>query len=151
SCVSRLTDCRRGERSASSRNVRAWREYMFWSAYRSRLIALAAVGILAACTDVTEPTGVSKRIGILQLESYSGYVVVSESTPQGNDEVRWDVEPANENVVWPPLVIDVPDVVDAGKPFTITVYTIGPSGCWRADGYELAIGGRKIEIKPYDV
>src|SRR5690606_15115935 len=39
----------------------------------------------------------------------------------------------------------------AGKPFTITVYTIGPSGCWRADGYELAIGGRKIEIKPYDV
>lgn len=124
---------------------------MFWSAYRSPSMLVAAAVLLTACSDVTEPAGASRRLGILQLEAYTGAVVQpGSSTRKDADTVRWDVAPIMGQVVWPPVVIDAPAVVDAGEPFTITVYTIGPNGCWRADGHELAVGGHRIEIRPYD-
>ncbi|HEY0036122.1 MAG TPA: hypothetical protein VGB66_05505 [Longimicrobium sp.] len=47
-------------------------------------------------------------------------------------------------------VITAPDTVTAGQPFQVTITTVGPSGCWRADGAEKAVQGNLATITPFD-
>lgn len=47
-------------------------------------------------------------------------------------------------------VITAPDTVTAGEPFQVTITTIGPNGCWRADGAEKAVQGNLATITPFD-
>jgi hypothetical protein len=109
--------------------------------------AFIMVVLAAACAESsTEAEFAGPRPGILQLESYVGAVTQLDQGVDG--AVRWTPDP--ENVVAPPRVIIVPDTVQAGSAFDVTVYTIGESGCWTAAGQEVSVTGRVVEIRPYD-
>lgn len=47
-------------------------------------------------------------------------------------------------------VITSPDTVTAGQPFQVTVTTVGPNGCWRAAGAEMAVQSSLASITPFD-
>ena len=47
-----------------------------------------------------------------------------------------------------PLV--VPDTVQAGAPFEITISTFGSSGCIRPDDSEVRQSGALVDVTPYD-
>jgi hypothetical protein len=51
---------------------------------------------------------------------------------------------------FPPEVIEAPRTAIVGKPFEISAYTVGPNGCWSADGLEVVESGRVIELTPWD-
>jgi hypothetical protein len=116
---------------------------------RARLRTAFILGVFAtACAESnTAPSDVGPRPGVLQLEHYNGVVTNVEGT--ADLAVRWTLDPVN--VVAPPRVIVVPDTVDAGAAFDVTVFTIGESGCWSAAGQEVTVSGRLVEMRPYDV
>lgn len=49
-----------------------------------------------------------------------------------------------------PVVVDVPDTVEVGAPFEVSVRTYG-GGCIRKDGTEVEEDGLRIQIRPYDI
>lgn len=49
-----------------------------------------------------------------------------------------------------PLVVTVPDTVQAGTPFEVSVRTYG-GGCIRPNGTNVHVAGRLVKIVPYDV
>lgn len=87
---------------------------------------------------------------MLQLESSVALAVVGPTQPRDNDRLRWDQPPDSEDMFIPPRVLEVPVIVAVGKPFQLTVYTIGRNGCWRSDGLEVRRKERVVEVVPYD-
>jgi len=116
---------------------------------RARLRIAFILGVFAtACAESnTGPSDVGPQTGVLQLERYVGTITNVEGSTDG--ALRWTVDPVD--VVAPPRVIVVPDTVDLGAPFDVTVFTIGESGCWSAAGQEVSVSGRVVELRPYDV
>ena len=110
-----------------------------------RIAAAAAFGLLVACSDSTGPDGSRKTLGILQME----LAVAPTSNPDPVGPIRWSIAPG-AGVAYAPDVIEAPDTVDVNQPFDVTVRTIGPDGCWMADGIETAKAGRVIELTPWD-
>lgn len=49
-----------------------------------------------------------------------------------------------------PVVVEVPDTVDAGEPFEVSVRTYG-GGCLTKGDTEVEIRGRRVDVVPYDV
>lgn len=49
------------------------------------------------------------------------------------------------------LDITVPDTVQAGEAFTVTVRTLAPNGCWRKDRTEVRVSGLIAQVTPYDI
>lgn len=49
------------------------------------------------------------------------------------------------------VLIAMPDTVDAGQAFTVTVRTLGPDGCWERDRTEVDVSGLRVTIVPYDI
>jgi len=92
-----------------------------------------------------------RDLGILQFEP-AGYTALASAQRVSRDQsLNWDNGlPDGDSVVTPPVVIEAPEFVRAGKSFVVTVYTIGPDGCWSADGHEVRVSAGEIEILPYD-
>jgi hypothetical protein len=49
------------------------------------------------------------------------------------------------------LQIVAPDSVQSGQPFTLTVQTYAPDGCWRQDRTDVTVRGLAATVTPYDV
>lgn len=47
--------------------------------------------------------------------------------------------------------VEVPDTVQAGEEFTVTVRTSGSNTCWRRDRTEVSVRGLTATVIPYDV
>jgi hypothetical protein len=127
--------------STSVRWIRSW----------SGLGAAAAV-LACGAGDLTSATARRAReLGVLQVESSS--LASSGSGSSADGTVEWIPTIGSEStpLLLPPQVIEAPDTVRAQKPFTVTVYTIGMDGCWRADGGDLDVRGDTIVYDPYDV
>ncbi|MEX1258324.1 MAG: hypothetical protein WEG36_11965 [Gemmatimonadota bacterium] len=110
------------------------------------------VALLAACSDSTGPDGTGRTLGILQLEAT---VAATSGTPAGEaeaggeDPIRWSIPPRDFSR-FPPEVIAAPRTAIVGERFEVTAYTVGPNGCWSADGMDVSESGRVIEITPWD-
>lgn len=116
---------------------------------RRTFLTVALLSTLPACDDVaTDPPAVDRRVlGALQLERPEGQA----SEAAGPDTpVQWSVPPGERGTVVPPNVLVAPDTVRAGVPFTVTVHTIGVSGCWRADGQDVSVADGVATITPWD-
>lgn len=48
------------------------------------------------------------------------------------------------------LQITLPDTVQAGQSFTVTVRTLGSDGCWERDRTDVDVSGLTATIVPYD-
>jgi hypothetical protein len=111
-------------------------------------MAVASLGLagVAACAD--EPTGLMEvRVpGALVVSGWIGNVPLNAGL--GGD-VIWATPPQTFDIV-PAEVIVAPDTVEAGRAFTVTTYSVGPSGCWRSDGQTVASYARVVVLKPYD-
>ena len=105
------------------------------------------IALLAGCSETTGPDGSERALGILQIESSAGPSLVA-SAPS-SDAITWS-RPPDEGMTYPPSVIEAPDTVEVGQSFQVTVYTIGPNGCWSPDGVDLVESGRVIELTPWD-
>jgi hypothetical protein len=67
----------------------------------------------------------------------------------GESPVRWSLPPGDFST--PPEVLDAPGVAVVGVPFDVVVYTVGPNGCWSADGIDVEVVGRVVELTPWDL
>jgi len=112
-----------------------------------RFTAMATLGLLVACSDSTGLDVQDRVLGILQIEATGMAGIVTSGDPDRN--IRWNLPPG-ERITYPPTVIEAPDTVTVGQPFQVTVYSIGPSGCWTADGLEVATSGRLVGLTPWD-
>jgi hypothetical protein len=115
---------------------------------RARVIAAAVSSmiVLAACNSNTaEPVSGQRQPGVLQLAGWPS--PPAQFTTGGG--VSWSREPAPGDVT-APVVIQAPDTVSVGTAFQVVVFTVGISGCWRADGQEVSISNRVVALKPYD-
>src|SRR5688572_17135251 len=111
-----------------------------------RWLALSASVSLAACTgDVTSVDG-GVHAGALQIRGWTGFVPAPGFAAV---TVSWDQAPRATDVV-PPRVIDAPDTVDANVAFDVVTHTVGPSGCWRAAGQQVAVTERVVQLRPLD-
>jgi len=120
------------------------------SRHHVRLAAPAAALLLTACSGGLGPDGSLRTIGILQIDDDAAAAALS-AEPGGIDgSVRWDVPP-DDGIAFPPDVLDAPDTVAVGQTFGVTVRTIGPNGCWSADGLDVATTGRVVELTPWDL
>lgn len=48
------------------------------------------------------------------------------------------------------LSIYTPDSVAVGQVFTVTIRTLGASGCWREDGTDVGVSDLAATVTPYD-
>jgi hypothetical protein len=64
--------------------------------------------------------------------------------------ISWDVPPG-DGTLFPPEVLRAPAEVIAGYPFPVTVFTVGPNGCWSPDGIDIKIGTSEVELLPWDL
>jgi hypothetical protein len=115
---------------------------------------LGAAAAVLACGvgDLTSTNArQSRELGVLQVESSSLASTGSESSADGTVEWIPNIAGQNTPLLIPPQAIEAPDTVQVLKPFTVTVYTIGMDGCWRADGGDLDVRGDTIVYDPYDV
>lgn len=112
-------------------------------------VSLVVAGMLSACAEATEPSPSERRLGILQLDVYSGPLAVEGGSADDRD-IRWDHEPT-DGIRVPAEVLVVPETVVAGKAFDVTVHTIGANGCWRSDGQEVRVTAGVVELMPYDL
>ncbi len=111
---------------------------------------IAGAMILAtvvACSDGVGPDGSRRALGILQLIGDPGPSPASGTASSGL--IVWS-QPPGEGVTYPPSVIEAPDTVEVGQTFQVTVNTVGPNGCWSADGLDLVQSGRVIELTAWD-
>jgi hypothetical protein len=49
------------------------------------------------------------------------------------------------------VLVEMPETVTAGEPFTVTIRTFGADGCWSGDGADVNVRGLTGTITPYDV
>jgi hypothetical protein len=115
-----------------------------------RLAASAATFLVAACSGGLGPDGSLRTIGILQFEDTAAAASLSAEPGGVDGSVRWDVPP-DDGVAFPPNVLDAPDTVAVGQTFGVIVRTIGPNGCWSADGIDVVTTGRVVELTPWDL
>jgi hypothetical protein len=115
---------------------------------RSALVAAAF--LLTACSGGLGPDGSLRNIGILQIEDTAAATALSAEPGGVDGSVRWDVPP-DDGVAFPPDVLEAPDTVAVSQTFGVTVRTIGPNGCWSADGLDVATSGRVVELTPWDL
>jgi hypothetical protein len=87
--------------------------------------------------------------GVLQLESDRTLAREGGGDPDGS--VRWTVPPGERGTITAPRPIEAPNEVEAGKPFTATIHTIGQNGCWSAEGQNLTVEGNLAAVVPWDV
>lgn len=110
-----------------------------------RITAALALGLLAACSDSLGLDESRRLPGILQIVLTTAPTGLGERDPA----IRWS-DPPSGSVLTPPAVIEAPDTVNAGQAFEITVYTIGPTGCWAADGADVHTGSTIVHVTPWD-
>lgn len=106
-----------------------------------------SAALLAACSgDVAGPRA-QRQPGILLISGWSGPVPFNAGN--GGNGLEWNQapEPADYSA---PQVLVAPDTVAAGEAFAVTTHTVGPSGCWRAEGQTVASYARRVVLKPYD-
>jgi hypothetical protein len=114
------------------------------------LAPLAALVLVTACSGGLGPDGSLRTIGIFQIDDTAAAAALS-AEPGGIDgSVRWDVPPG-DGIAFPPDVLEAPDTVAVGQTFGVTVRTIGPNGCWSADGLDVVTTGRVVELTPWDL
>lgn len=99
-----------------------------------RSLAFLALVLTTACADPTGSAG-HREIGIV--EWISG---AQASSSLLSEAVSSEMA----------AVITAPEEVQAGVPFEVTITTIGPAICWRADGAETQVEGDLAEVVPYD-
>jgi len=106
------------------------------------------VMLIGGCRESVGPDAGVRMRGLLQY-SLTG---VSPAPAPGDpgDPIRWSVPPAS-GVIYFEDAIEAPDTVSVGVPFEVAVHTVGPNGCWRADGTDVVPSNRIIEITPWDV
>ena len=114
-----------------------------------RLAAPTAALLLAACSSGLGPDGSLRTVGILQIEGLLPAATL-QADPVLDGSIRWDVPPEN-GFAFPPEVLEAPDTVAVGQTFGVTVRTIGPNGCWSADGLDGTTSGRVVELTPWDL
>lgn len=96
--------------------------------YSSSAIVLLAM--IPACDIVTGPDAEDRVVGIIEWQSDATHVRVAAADPR--------------------TVVAAPDTVTAGVPFTVTITTIGLSGCWSQDGATRSVSGLTANVTPYD-
>ena len=103
------------------------------------LTILAALILLMGCDSVlgTDDEATDPEMGIIEWEDppSDGAEATASSIP---DEY---------------LALSAPDTVEAGVLFEVTVTTLGPNGCWRADREDVETEGdppTAVTITPYD-
>lgn len=116
---------------------------------RATILGLGVAALFGGCAgDGTSPDPEGRSLGILQLMTGSGAPVPSAGdTPEA--AISWDVPPG-EGTVFPPEVIESPSEAIAGYSFPVTVFTVGPNGCWSPDGIEVKTGEHVVELIPWD-
>jgi hypothetical protein len=118
-----------------------------WKRLGATAAALLAVGLTAGCRmEVTAPES-WRETGVLLLSGWSG--ATQTALRFGAEDVVWG-QPPGEQDYSAPHVLVAPDTVQAGVPFSVTTHTVGPSGCWRADGQTVGVYARVVVLKPYD-
>jgi hypothetical protein len=118
--------------------------------HQLRRAAPAAALFLAACSSGLGPDGSLRTVGILQIDDTAAAASLSVAPGAVDGEVRWDVPP-EDGIAFPPDVLEAPDTVAVGQTFGVTVRTIGPNGCWSADGLDVTTSGRVVELTPWDL
>ena len=116
----------------------------FMTSWTAGTLVLASV---VACSESLGPDGSRRALGILQLLGDEGPGLVSITST--TDPIVWSHAPG-EGVIYPPSVIEAPDTVEVGQTFQVTVNTVGPSGCWFADGLDVVQSQRVIELTAWD-
>ncbi len=120
------------------------------AARKLRMTVLALPAFLLACGNGLGPDGSGRTVGILQIDDAAASAALSVE-PGGTDgAVRWDVPPG-DGTAFPPDVLEAPDTVAVGQTFGVAVRTIGPNGCWSADGLDVETAGRVVELTPWDL
>jgi hypothetical protein len=119
------------------------------------LSALALVAFMAGCAnDGTSPNPSGRNLGILQLEGGAASVAqtAGNSGSSSGPPISWDVPPG-AGTLFPPEVLQAPAAVIAGFPFPVTVFTVGPNGCWSPDGIEVEVdsGPKVVDLVPWDL
>lgn len=122
------------------------------------LVALAStIWIAAACADLQGLQGpvipvefAWRELGILQYELTGSGSASAMWAGIVDSSHTWQGALESESILTPPVVIKAPGRVTAGKPFQVTVYTIGSNGCWSADGEDVRVSPGEVEILPYD-
>lgn len=103
---------------------------------------IAGIGTLLLLSGCDLLTGPGKRVvGIVDRVS----TVSGAAATAGPDMYVLSVA---SDLAAPPLV--VPDTVDVGREFSITVDTYGPDGCWQAAGTDVNQKDLVISIVAYD-
>lgn len=93
------------------------------------LSVLGAALLCAACSNPIAPDAGERVVGIIE----------------------WNTTAAAPGAMAEPeTVVSAPDTVDAGMPFTVTITTIGASGCWREDGALESVSGLTATLTPHD-
>ena len=115
------------------------------------ILPAALVGILAACGSSTVgPGSAETNLGILQIAGIAdGHESESDAGGEPDTPVSWDLPPGEE-ILFPPEVLRAPKVVLAGRPFDLTVFTLGPDGCWSPESMDLSVGGGVLQLTPWD-
>ena len=116
----------------------------------SEIGAIAALAVAVAaggCSEAMAPPESSRQLGVLQYEGLG--LLNGPTVADPHHPIRWSIEPG-EYVTYAPNAIEAPDTVDAGASFRVSVHTIGPNGCWRAAGMDVARSGRTVEFTPWD-
>lgn len=49
-----------------------------------------------------------------------------------------------------PVEIEIPDTVQVGEPFELSVFTYG-GGCLREGPTKIKVGGLRVDVTPYDI
>jgi hypothetical protein len=114
-----------------------------------RLLVVAVwAGLLTGCIDPSQPLDGLRYLGVLQLAEYAGSAFATDTAQHVVPE-SWSQPPQADDVVPPRVIVVGSDTLEAGAPVEITTYTVG-GGCTVADGQEVTIAGRVVELKPYD-
>lgn len=114
----------------------------------SRVPAILAMSLMAACSDSLALDGSRRALGIFQIENPTA-PTQQVGDPDPDPRIRWNVPPTS-GVTFPVRVIEAPDTVLVGQSFVVTVNTIGPSGCWADDGLDLAVSAPMIQLTAWD-
>jgi hypothetical protein len=111
----------------------------------SRFCCIALPFVLAAgCSSLTGPG--DRQMGIIGTED--GETLLHAGSAGAVSSVLPDGAGTSDPLLLP--VLESPDTVAVSTPFEAVVRTLGPDGCWRADGARVSGAPNGAEIVPYD-
>jgi len=117
-------------------------------------LAIALAALFTGCaSDGTSPDPAGRNLGILQMMVEGGGAAAQGSGGASTGSaggVSWDLPPG-EGVLFPPEVLQTPLAAVAGFPFGVTVFTVGPNGCWSPDGMEVSVSPGIVDLLPWDL